>query len=132
MLAEADQQYARVIKRYGDGRFQVQCLGDGHIRLAHVRGKLWKRVWVNPQDLVLISMRSYQDQKTDVVHKYTEEEERCLCKSGELPRTCRRADDEGYEAGLQAIRDVHGTSRAGFLPTEEEFGFEDPEEEARP
>lgn len=129
VLAEDGQQYARVTKRLGDGRFEVQCLRDGQLRLAHVRGKLWKRVWVNAQDVVLLAMRSFQDQKADVVHKYTDEEVRMLCKIGEMPLgTTRSAADEAYEAELQAVRDVHGTARAGFLPTEDEFGFEDPEE----
>jgi len=128
LLAEDGQQYARVTTCLGDGRFEVQCLGDGQSRLAHVRGKLWKRVWVNPHDLVLIGMRSYQDQKTEILHKYTDDEERVLSKTSEIPLgTSRAAADEAYEAELQAIRDVHGTVRAGFLPTEEEFGFEDPD-----
>jgi len=133
LLAEDGQQYARVMRRLGDGRFEVQCLGDGQPRLAHVRGKLWKRVWVSPQDVVLLSMRSYQDQKADILHKYTDEEARALCKLGEIPTgVSRAADDEAYEAELQAIRDVHGTARAGFLPTEDEFGFEDPDETDAP
>lgn len=130
LLAEDGQQYARVTTRLGDGRFVVQCLRDGQVRLAHVRGKLWKRVWVNPHDLILISMRTFQDQKTDIVHKYTDDEERLLCKMSEIPLgTCSRAaDDEAYEAELQSVRDVHGAARVGFLPTDEEFGFEDSEE----
>lgn len=130
VLAEDGQQYARVIKRLGDGRFEAVCLGDGQTRLAHVRGKLWKRVWISPHDLVLLTLRAYQDQKGDLVHKYTDDEERLLVRAGEVPTAGagqRREQDPGYERVLQAERDIHGAARVGFLPTDEEvaFGFEE-------
>ena len=39
-------------------------------RLAHIRGKMRKKVWVNAGDIVLIGLREYQDAKCDVIHKY--------------------------------------------------------------
>ena len=129
MLAEDGQQYARVTRRLGDGRFEVLCLGDGETRLAHVRGKMWKRVWVAPHDGVLVALRAVQDCKTDVVHKYTDDEARSLARAGEIGMAAlvRREDDDAYERGLQRIRDVHGVARAGFMPTEDDLAFEDPE-----
>jgi len=125
-FAEDGQQYGRVTKRLGDGRFEVLCLGDGQMRLAHVRGKLWKRVWISIYDLVLVSLRAYQDQKTDIVHKYNDDEARALAQAGEIPHAAvNTQEDEDYEKALQAVRDVHGTSRVGFLPNDEEFGFDE-------
>ena len=129
LLAEDSQQYARVTKRFGDGRFEVLCLGDGQERLGHVRGKLWKRVWIAPQDIVLVALRSGldQDQKADIVHKFTDDEVRRLGAEGELPPQALlpAQEDDGYEAGLQALRDVHGASRVGLNPTDESyFGFD--------
>jgi len=125
VLAEDSQQYARVTKRLGDGRFEALCCGDGVTRLAHVRGKMWKRVWVAPHDIVLVALRNYQDQKADIVHRYTDDEVRTLSKTGEMPLAAlaRPQEDEGYESALQAVRDVHGSVRAGFIPDEETFGF---------
>ena len=93
MLAEDSQQYARVGKRLGDGRFELTCLTDGQLRLGHVRGKLWKRVWINPSDLVLVALRGWQDQKVDIVHKFTHDEERLLLHQirKDLPRTQLRS-----------------------------------------
>lgn len=126
VLAEDSQHYARVIKRLGDGRFEVLCLGDGVMRLAHVRGKLWKRVWISPHDVVLICLRAFQDCKADVVHKFTDDEARQLEQLGEIPLGAIRADDDAAnEAHLQGIRDVHGSCRAGFLPNDDDFGFDD-------
>lgn len=129
-MAEDGQQYARVVKRFGDARFEVMCLGDGVQRLAHVRGKLWKRVWVSPHDLVLVGLRAWQDQRVDIVHKYTDDEERTLVQAKEIPFSTARCDeDDERERELQAVRDVHGVARAGFLPSEAEFGFaSDPED----
>lgn len=132
LLAEDGQQYARVTTRMGDGRFEVLCLGDGTSRLAHVRGKLWRRMWVSPHDLVLVSLRTFQDHKTDILHKYTDDEARRLCQLGEVPIGASRADDDkAQEVHLQGIRDVHGSTRAGFLPTEAEFGFSEDAEDDR-
>lgn len=36
VFAEDQQQYAKVGKRLGDGRFEVTCLGDGQERMGHV------------------------------------------------------------------------------------------------
>ena len=122
-LAEDGQQYARVTRRLGDGRFEILCAGDGASRLGHVRGKLWKRAWVNVHDLVLVSLRSWQDQKADIINKYTGDEERLLARTGELPigfgGGASREDDEAHEAGLQAVR----KNRYVVMPKDFEKGY---------
>jgi translation initiation factor 1A len=47
-----------------------------------------KRQWVNISDIVLISLRDFQDEKAEVIHRYTAEESRELLKIGELPEKC--------------------------------------------
>eukprot|EP00461_Guttulinopsis_vulgaris_P002085 UN02086 len=44
-----------------------------------------KSVWVNTGDLLLISLRDYQDGKCDIIHKYSPEDQRRLKAKGELP-----------------------------------------------
>ena len=46
----------------GNGRLEAQCF-DGARRLAHIRGKLRKKVWINQGDIILLSLRDYQDEK---------------------------------------------------------------------
>ena len=53
--------------------------------MCHIRGKMRKKVWVNQGDIVLLSLRDYQDDKADVISKYTADEARQLKKLGELP-----------------------------------------------
>tara|TARA_R110002003_G_scaffold9_14_gene476 strand:+ start:18096 stop:18335 length:240 start_codon:yes stop_codon:yes gene_type:complete len=63
----------------GNGRLEAQCF-DGARRLAHIRGKLRKKVWINQGDIILLSLRDYQDEKGDVIMKY----------SGKSKRTSRQ------------------------------------------
>ncbi len=56
--AELDQHYAKIVKKLGDGRFQV-FRNDGKEFIASVRGKMWKRCWLNPGDIVMMEMVDY-------------------------------------------------------------------------
>lgn len=123
-FAEDGQQYAKVTKRLGDGRFEVLCLADGQTRLAHVRGKLWKRVWIVPSDLVLLGLRAWQDQKADIIHKFNSDEERELASMGEVPHGINGCElDPSYQD--QWTCSVDGASRAGFLPDVDDFDFDE-------
>ena len=81
-----NQEYAQVVKILGNGRFQVQCF-DGVVRLGHIRGNMRNKVWIKLSDFVLVSLRDFQDNKCDVIMKYTTEEVRNLKSYGELPET---------------------------------------------
>ena len=54
------------------------------------------RVWIKVGDLVLISLRDFEDDKGDVILKYTPVEYRDLKKNGELQETFK-LDDEGLD-----------------------------------
>ena len=69
-------------------------LADGSEVLGKVRGKMYKRVWINRGDLVICERRSTtadddadkSTDKYDVVHKFRIEEERLLQRYGEITR----------------------------------------------
>jgi len=44
-----------------------------------------KKVWINQGDIILLSLRDFQDNKGDVILKYTADEARTLKSYGELP-----------------------------------------------
>ena len=83
ILKEQGQEYAKVISLVGEGRLMAQCM-DGIDRLCHIRGALKKKVWIVKDDLILISLRDFQDEKADVLVKYTEQEVRTLRSMGEI------------------------------------------------
>jgi translation initiation factor 1A len=53
--------------------------------MAHLRCKFRKRLWFNKDDVVLVGLRDYQDEKADIVHKYLPDEVRLLVRWGEIP-----------------------------------------------
>lgn len=88
VFKEDGQEYAQVVKMLGNGRLEAMCF-DGEKRLAHIRGKLRKKVWINQGDIILISLRDFQDEKGDVILKYTADEARNLKAYGELPENAK-------------------------------------------
>ena len=83
---EEGQEYAQVIKALGDGRFTLHCY-DNIPRLGKIRGKDKRRMWITVGDIILISLRDFQDGKADVIHKYNAEESRTLQTCGDIPAT---------------------------------------------
>ena len=77
------EDYALVQKVLGDCRLDCLC-SDGTNRICHIRGKFRKRVWMTVGDVVLISLREFEDGKADVVHKYNPEEVGMLRDRGEI------------------------------------------------
>ena len=47
------------------------------------------QVWINQGDIILLSLRDFQDDKADVIQKYTADEARNLKAYGELPETAK-------------------------------------------
>lgn len=92
VVCEDGQTYARVTKMLGNGRLHAVCV-DGTQRLCKIRGSMRKREWVHVGDLVLLALRDFQDDKADVVFRYTDAEARDLRKRGErLPADTTDAD----------------------------------------
>lgn len=95
----------------GNGRCESKCF-DGTTRLCHIRGKLRKKVWVNAQDIVLVGLRDYQDDKADIILKYSPDEARNLIKYGEIPDTTAINEpgegEEGEEGDEQVVFDFAG------------------------
>lgn len=93
-LKDSFQEYALVLKMLGNCRCQLKC-GDGVIRLGHIRGKMRKKIWVNAGNLILASLRDYQDAKCDIIVKYNKTEISQLKSYGEIPQLFDRCVDDG-------------------------------------
>ena len=98
-------EYAQVVKMLGNGRLEAQCF-DGEKRLAHIRGKLRKKVWINQGDIILLSLRDYQDEKGDVILKYSADEARSLKAYGELPENAKINETDTYVTVLPGLFDI--------------------------
>lgn len=98
ILKEEGQEYAQCTKMLGNGRIEVACF-DGVKRLATIRGKMRKKVWVNVGDIVLLGLRDFQDTKADVILKYMPDEARQLQKQGEIPESAKINEEANAEGG---------------------------------
>ncbi|HEX59651.1 MAG TPA: translation initiation factor eIF-1A [Methanomicrobia archaeon] len=67
----------------GANRMIVQCM-DGVKRMARIPGKMRKRVWINVGDVVIVVPWEFQDEKADVVWKYTRPQVAWLERKGYL------------------------------------------------
>ncbi|KAK9716331.1 hypothetical protein RND81_06G226000 [Saponaria officinalis] len=88
VFKEDGQEYAQVLRMLGNGRCEAQCI-DNVKRLCHIRGKMHKKVWIAAGDIILVSLRDYQDEKADIILKYMSDEARLLKAYGELPDNVR-------------------------------------------
>ena len=82
-----DQEYGKVKRACGNGRFDIECF-DGKERLGIIAGNMRKKVWVNKDDIVLISRWDFttDSDKCSIIHKYTPDEVKKLEKSNEFPK----------------------------------------------
>lgn len=98
ILKDEGQEYAQITKMLGNGRVEATCFDDVK-RIAHIRGKLRNKVWMAQGDIILVSLRDFQDEQCDVVHKYNSDEARALKSQGELPESAKinETDTFGHE-----------------------------------
>jgi translation initiation factor 1A len=68
----------------GASHIKVMC-SDGKSRMARIPGKLRKRMWIKEGDLVIIKPWDFQDDKSDVVWRYTKTEAGQLSRRGLIP-----------------------------------------------
>ena len=110
IIKDAEQEYGQVLKMLGNGRVRAMCF-DGVDRLCHIRGKMRKKVWIGAGDIILVSLRDFQNEKADIIHKYNPDEVRTLRQMKEIPENYRisemassgdnaYADDIGFESDI--------------------------------
>lgn len=97
VLKEENQEYCQVVKLLGNCRIEGNCF-DGKTRLCHIRGAMRKKIWIKPGDLVIISLREFEDDKADIIYLYQAKEVKRLAKMGEIPESVKVTTDlEGGE-----------------------------------
>ena len=84
------QEYAQIQSKLGDCRFRLTCY-DGIERIARLCGSIRKQSRLDVGNVVLISIRDFDETKADIIHKYTDDEARKLQDLGAIPMTARLA-----------------------------------------
>ena len=121
-----DQEYGKVIRAMGNGRFEIQCF-DGKNRMGIIAGNMRKRVWVNKDDIILFSKWEFctDDDKCSIIHKYDIEESRKLQKEGEFPDTINLEEENEFIENDNFQFDYNNNN----ISSEEEKEKEEEEEE---
>ena len=89
------EEYGRVVRGLGNCRFEVFTL-DGRTRIGIVKGKMRKKVWINKDDIVLIGLWDFQDDKCSIIHKYADDEVSKLVNKKEIPSNFKVSSEEGF------------------------------------
>lgn len=100
--------YGRVKDLLGNGRLRVVTFSDNIERIGHIRGSMYKKVWIAKDDIVLVSLREFQDSKCDIIHKYDTEDVKYLIKRGEFEITTNNQtiDKETIEQNDIVFEDI--------------------------
>lgn len=78
------EMFAIAEQLMGGSRLKIIC-EDGKSRLARIPGKMKKRRWIRTGDLLIIKPWDFQDEKADVVRRYTKTESSNLSRRGVIP-----------------------------------------------
>jgi translation initiation factor 1A len=93
IFKEVDQEYAQVTALLGNCRLRLNCI-DGKTRMGKIRGAIRKKSWISMNDVVLVSLREFEDDKCDVLHAYKPPEVIYLQKLGEIPTSIKTSDNK--------------------------------------
>ena len=88
------QVYGVVEKMLGDRYFNVRCT-DNKERRSRARKK---RVRISIGDVVIVSLRDFNDKNADIIYKYNDKEIRLLRKQGYIPdvNEYNNKDDDNF------------------------------------
>ena len=75
--------YAQVKKKLGGNRIDTEC-SDGIPRQVIIPGSFYKKVWINPYDILLIQINELCTNEGYILYKYTMDEAGYLRQKGEL------------------------------------------------
>ena len=100
------QEYGFVKEKYSSQHYKLLCY-DKVERLGCLRGKL-RKARIKNSDLVLVSIRDFQDDKCDIIQKYSDEQRDVLILKNEITESFAKdgktfsneyEDNISYESG---------------------------------
>jgi len=93
VLKENGQEYCQVTKLLGNCRVEGNCF-DNKVRICNIRGTMRKKVWIKANDIVIVSLREFEDNKADIIYLYQQKEVKKLIKMGEIPENVIVTEEE--------------------------------------
>ena len=78
------EMFAIADELMGASKLKVMC-EDGKSRMARIPGKMKRRMWIKPGDLVIVKPWDFQDQKADVKYRYVRTQAVNLSRRKKIP-----------------------------------------------
>jgi len=69
----------------GASRIRVMC-ADGKSRMGRIPGKIRKRMWIREGDLLILKPWEFQDDKADILYRYTKTQSSYLSRKRMIPQ----------------------------------------------
>tara|TARA_B100001094_G_C17968203_1_gene688927 strand:- start:214 stop:669 length:456 start_codon:yes stop_codon:yes gene_type:complete len=101
-LKEDGQEYAQIKALKGNCRFDVFCF-DGKDRMANLCGAMRKRKFVNLNDVVLVSLRDFQDSKCDIIDVYDDNQVHSLKDMKHIPDSIKLGEENEFTEDLDGF-----------------------------
>lgn len=70
----------------GASRIKVMC-ADGQSRMGRIPGKIKKRMWIREGDLVIVQPWEFQDEKANILYRYTRTQATYLSRKKMIPKS---------------------------------------------
>ena len=120
---KVNEMFAIADQILGGRRVRSIC-EDGETRLSRIPGKMRRRQWVREGDLIVVQPWEFQDEKANVVMRYTKTQSLYLSRKGVLPEIvdlCGMSQDD-------EVSEVAEHDEIEAEPPVEEESPEEPEE----
>jgi len=119
--------YGKAVKRLGGSPPIILVLcEDGKERRCVIRGKFQKRIWINPDDYVLITCNNESGISGEVTCKYNSSEVARLEEKGEIsPQTFNKNEDHDNNV-------VFTTEKETDDKVDEYYSLLEPDKDAKP
>ena len=119
------EEYGKVEKMLGNRRLSISLV-DGSKKLCIIPGR-FKRgkggMWINVGDIILVSTREYQQARSDMIHKYNQQEVTKLLKAGYIPPSFMQYSTEENNTGGTDVGDIFSFEDCNEI--EEDLEFDD-------
>ena len=77
------EQFATADLMLGANHIRVRCI-DGITRVGRIKGKIKKRVWIREGDILIVVPWDFQDEKCDIIYRYTKPQVEWLMRNNYL------------------------------------------------
>jgi len=77
------EMFATADLMLGANHIRVRCY-DGVTRTGRIKGKIKKRVWIREGDVLIVVPWDFQDEKCDIIYRYTRPQVEWLRKNNYL------------------------------------------------